>query len=57
MHLINLGSLSALAPVPGLAVYAATKHAVLGLTQSLQGDCGPGIPITARVCPDGAETE
>ncbi len=59
MHLINLASLSALAPVPGLAVYAATKHAVLGFTQSLQGDLrAAGIPITVHaVCPDGADTE
>ena len=31
-----------LAPVPGLAVYAATKHAVLGFTASLQGDLHGG---------------
>ena len=37
-HLINIGSLSSLAPVPGLAVYGATKHGVLGFSESLQGD-------------------
>lgn len=59
MHVINLASLSALAPVPGLAVYAATKHAVLGFTSSLQGDLiAVGSPITVHaVCPDGADTE
>jgi short-subunit dehydrogenase len=59
MHVINLGSLSALAPVPGLAVYAATKHAVLGFTASLQGDLlAAGAPITVHVaCPDGADTD
>jgi NAD(P)-dependent dehydrogenase (short-subunit alcohol dehydrogenase family) len=31
-HIINIGSLAALGPVPGLAIYAATKHAVLGFT-------------------------
>lgn len=58
-HIINLASLSALGPVPGLAVYAATKHAVLGFTGSLQGDLDlEGIPITAHaVCPDGADTD
>jgi NAD(P)-dependent dehydrogenase (short-subunit alcohol dehydrogenase family) len=57
-HIINLASLSALGPVPGLAVYAATKHAVLGFTSSLQGDLDlAGIPITVHsVCPDGADT-
>ena len=58
-HIINLASMSALGPVPGLAVYAATKHAVLGFTGSLQGDLDlDGIPITVHaVCPDGADTQ
>nr|MBA3262827.1 SDR family oxidoreductase [Thermoleophilaceae bacterium] len=59
MHVINLGSMSAFAPVPGLAVYAATKHAVLGFTTSLQGDLmAAGLPIKMHVvCPDGADTD
>jgi NAD(P)-dependent dehydrogenase (short-subunit alcohol dehydrogenase family) len=59
MHLINMASMSALAPVPGLAVYAGTKHAVLGFTSSLQGDLdAAGLPIRAHaVCPDGADTD
>ena len=58
-HIINIASLSALAPVPGLAVYAATKHAVLGFTTSLQGDLRQaGLPITVHaVCPDSADTQ
>ena len=58
-HLINIASLSALSPVPGLAVYAATKHAVLGFTTSLQGDLNVArLPITVHaVCPDAADTE
>lgn len=58
-HLINIGSLSSLAPVPGLAVYGATKHGVLGFSESLQGDLMlDDIPITVHcVCPDGADTE
>lgn len=58
-HLINIGSLSSLAPVPGLAVYSATKHGVLGFSESLQGDLMmAGIPITVHcVCPDGADTQ
>jgi NAD(P)-dependent dehydrogenase (short-subunit alcohol dehydrogenase family) len=57
-HIINLASMSALGPVPGLAIYAATKHAVLGFTGSLQGDLDlDGIPITVHaVCPAGADT-
>ena len=58
-HIINIASLSALTPVPGLAVYAATKHAVLGFTGSLQGDLDvAGLPITVHaVCPDAADTQ
>ena len=57
-HVINLGSLSSFGPVPGLALYAATKHAVLGFTGSLQGDLlDAGIPITVHaLCPDAADT-
>jgi NAD(P)-dependent dehydrogenase (short-subunit alcohol dehydrogenase family) len=58
-HIINIASLSALQPVPGLAVYSATKHAVLGFSGSLQGDLyDADIPITVHsVCPDGADTQ
>jgi NAD(P)-dependent dehydrogenase (short-subunit alcohol dehydrogenase family) len=58
-HILNIASLSALGPVPGLGVYSATKHAVLGFTGSLQGDLlDAGIPITVHaLCPDGADTE
>jgi short-subunit dehydrogenase len=56
--ILNLASLSALAPVPGLAVYAATKAAVLSFTTSLQGELDhAGLPIRARaLCPDVAAT-
>jgi short-subunit dehydrogenase len=45
-------------PVPGLGVYAATKHGVLGLTASLQGDLMlSGVPIRVHaVCPDLVDT-
>jgi NAD(P)-dependent dehydrogenase (short-subunit alcohol dehydrogenase family) len=57
--IINIASMSALQPVPGLAVYAATKHAVLGFSGSLQGDLlDAGLPITVHaICPDGADTQ
>jgi NAD(P)-dependent dehydrogenase (short-subunit alcohol dehydrogenase family) len=58
-HLINIGSLSSLTPVPGLAVYGATKHGVLGFTGSLYGDLQlEKVPIAVHcMCPDGADTE
>jgi NAD(P)-dependent dehydrogenase (short-subunit alcohol dehydrogenase family) len=57
-HIVNMGSISALAPVPGLTVYGATKHGVLGFSGALQGDLMQAhVPITVHcVCPDGADT-
>ena len=57
-HLINIGSLSSFCPVPGLTVYGASKHGVLGFSESLQGDLAmAGMPITVHcACPDVADT-
>lgn len=57
--ILNIASLSALAPVPGLALYAATKAAVLSFTTSLQGDLDhAGLPIRVRaLCPDVVGTQ
>jgi NAD(P)-dependent dehydrogenase (short-subunit alcohol dehydrogenase family) len=56
--IINMASMSSFGPVPGLAVYGATKHAVLGFTESLQGDLDDSrIPIrTHAICPDAVDT-
>jgi NAD(P)-dependent dehydrogenase (short-subunit alcohol dehydrogenase family) len=58
-HLINMASMSSFGPVPGLAVYGATKHGVLGFTESLAGDLRLAeIPITMHaVCPDLVNTD
>lgn len=58
-HLINIASLWSIVPVPGLAVYGATKQAVLGFTVSLAGDIDrAGLPIeVSAVCPDGIDAE
>jgi NAD(P)-dependent dehydrogenase (short-subunit alcohol dehydrogenase family) len=58
-HIINLASLSAFGPVPGISVYAATKHGVLGFSTSLQGDLEAArLPIRVHaVCPDAARTD
>jgi NAD(P)-dependent dehydrogenase (short-subunit alcohol dehydrogenase family) len=56
--IVNMASMSSFGAVPGLAVYGATKHAVLGFTLSLQGDLDDArIPIrTHAICPDGVDT-
>lgn len=57
--ILNVASLSALTPVPGLALYAATKAAVLSYTTSLQGDLKHAkLPIRVRaLCPDVVGTQ
>jgi NAD(P)-dependent dehydrogenase (short-subunit alcohol dehydrogenase family) len=58
-NIINIASMSSLCPVPGLAVYAATKAAVLGFTTSLQGDLDNAqLPVrVSAICPDAIETD
>jgi len=57
-HIVNMASMASFGPVPGLAVYGATKHGVLAFTESLQGDLRLAeIPITLHaVCPDLVDT-
>lgn len=57
-HIVNMASMASFGPVPGLAVYGATKHGVLGFSESLQGDLRlAGLPITVHaVCPDLVDT-
>ena len=35
-HIINIASVSGIMPVPGIATYSATKHAVLGFTDAIR---------------------
>src|SRR5205085_4168166 len=53
-HIINIASLSAIVPAPGLAVYGATKHGVVGFSLSLAGElrrAGRRVHVSA-LCPD-----
>lgn len=56
--IVNVASLAAFTPTPGLAVYAATKAAVLGFTMSLHHDLRDArLPIRVHaLCPDSAAT-
>lgn len=57
-HILNVASMAAHSPVPGLAIYAATKAGVLSFTLGLQGDLDiAGIPVRTHVlCPDASDT-
>jgi NAD(P)-dependent dehydrogenase (short-subunit alcohol dehydrogenase family) len=58
-HVINVASLSAIVPAPGLAVYGATKHGVLGYSLSLAGElrrAGRRVHVSA-LCPDAIAGE
>ncbi|ONI84575.1 hypothetical protein ALI22I_28920 [Saccharothrix sp. ALI-22-I] len=58
-RILNIASMSAFGPVPGLAVYAATKAAVLTFGLSLHGDLErAGVPVRVLTCcPDAADTK
>jgi len=50
-HLVNTASMAGLTASPGLAGYAATKHAVIGLSKSLRIEAAPlGVRVSA-LCP------
>ncbi len=52
--ILNIASMSSLAPSPGLAVYGATKHGVLGYSLSLAGELRAAnreVTVSA-LCPD-----
>jgi NAD(P)-dependent dehydrogenase (short-subunit alcohol dehydrogenase family) len=55
-HVVNVASMMGKLPVPGAAVYAASKHAVVGLTASVREElAGTGVTVTA-VLPTATRT-
>jgi short-subunit dehydrogenase len=56
-HIINVASMAGVVPTPGAATYSATKHAVVGLTESVYWELrGTGIDI-GYVLPTLVNTE
>ncbi len=46
-HIVNIASSAGKAGVPGIATYAATKHAVVGLTEAVRAECqGTGVELS-----------
>lgn len=54
-EIVNISSLSAMGPVPGLTVYAASKAAVLSATMSAALEAPRQVGVHA-LCPDGVDT-
>ncbi|HEU4405128.1 MAG TPA: SDR family oxidoreductase [Polyangiaceae bacterium] len=55
-HIVNVASLAALAPVPGLSLYAASKHALRGFSLSVAVELRPKGVFVTCVCPDAVAT-
>ncbi|MCK2242507.1 MULTISPECIES: SDR family oxidoreductase [unclassified Crossiella] len=55
-HIVNMASVAGLAPFPMIAPYAATKHAVVGLSKTLRAEAAArGVKVTV-VCPGMTNT-
>lgn len=56
-HIVNVASLAGVFPIPGLAVYCATKFAVVGLTQSLREEYRDSGVSFSTIMPAKVKTE
>jgi NADP-dependent 3-hydroxy acid dehydrogenase YdfG len=55
-HVVNVASVAGLIPVPDLATYAATKHAVVGFSASLRAEAKHFSVRVTAVCPAFVDT-
>lgn len=55
-QILNLASIAGLSHVPGLAAYAASKHAVRGFSLSVAHELRPHNVYVSVLCPDAVET-
>ncbi len=55
-HIVNIGSLASLAPVPGLSLYSASKFAVRGFTLAAAVELREHDVAVTLVMPDAVET-
>ena len=56
-RIVNIGSIWGLAGKPGRTVYAATKHGIHGITQTLAVELAPYNILVNTVCPGFTLTE
>lgn len=50
-HIVNTASMAGLIPSPGAAAYAATKHAIVGLSKSLRAEAASAGVYVSVICP------
>jgi NAD(P)-dependent dehydrogenase (short-subunit alcohol dehydrogenase family) len=55
-HVVNTASAAGLVAPPGMSVYAATKFAVVGLSESLQAELADDRILVTTVCPGVVHT-
>lgn len=55
-HIVNVASLAALVPVPGIGVYSATKFAVRGYSLAAARELAPHGVTVSVLCPDLVNT-
>jgi len=55
-HIINIASLAALAPIPGISLYSASKYAVRGFSLAAAQELRPRGVAVSVVCPDAVQT-
>ena len=55
-HIVNIASMAALAPVPGLALYTASKFAVRGFSLAIARELAPHRVYVTVICPDAVRT-
>lgn len=55
-HIVNIASLAGVAPIPGIALYSASKFAVRGFTLALAAEVKDSGVLVTVVCPDAVKT-
>lgn len=55
-HIVNIASLAGIAPVPGIALYSASKFAVRGFSLAAALELRPHNISVTVICPDAVQT-
>jgi 3-oxoacyl-[acyl-carrier protein] reductase len=55
-HIINIASIAALAPIPGVALYSAAKYAVRAFSLAAAQELRPHNVYVTAICPDAVRT-